>query len=246
MSNPAPTITLCLPYYRNPGMLSEHYRQWAAWPDEVKDRVEVVVVDDGSPAEHAIDVPRPEGLPALRIYRFPKDLRWGWPQARNLAAKKAQGEWLVLTDMDHAIEPEVLGKILAKPPRKDRLWTFHRVDVSDDGLKFEPRKVHFNSFLCTRALFSKIGGYDEVFGELYSGKDGEFRRRAQRLCQIVLLPDGWRLVRYHRHVIADASTRNCTRKDPADKKLAHALIRRLEADPQRKILTLVNKWERQL
>jgi hypothetical protein len=52
-------ITYAIPYYRNPAMLSEQYRIWAGYPEDLKEQIEIVLVDDGSP-EPAIDVPRPD------------------------------------------------------------------------------------------------------------------------------------------------------------------------------------------
>lgn len=240
-----PTITLCYPYYCNPLMLAEHYRQWAAWDDDLRERVEVVIFDDASPDRHALDVPRPDGLPDLRIYRILQDVRWGWPQARNGCAKKARGKWLILTDMDHAIEPEPLRNLLDHPPDPSVLWTFPRFDVGKGG-KLTKVKVHFNSFMVTRQLFGMIGGYDESFGDLYAGKDGEFRRRAERICDIGLLSEPARLIRYQRDIIEDAGTVGVVRKDKRDAKLAADLLRQLESDPERRIRFLDFEFVRQL
>src|SRR6218665_2501818 len=106
------SISLCMPYYMNPGMLAEHYRQWAAWPDAVKRRVEVVLVDDASPSGPALDVERPADLPAISIYRVAVDIPWHQDGARNLSAHVAAGRWLVLTDMDHMLRADDAVRLL--------------------------------------------------------------------------------------------------------------------------------------
>lgn len=243
-----PVLTLCYPYYDNPGMLREHYYQWAALPDLIKEQIEVVIFDDASPTVPAIDVLRLSDLPPLRIYRIHKNIRWGWHQARNGCAKKAQGRWLLMTDMDHGAEADTLGRILRDPPDPAALWTFRRFDLTEDGARsgLRPVKVHFNSFLLTRDLFGRIGGYDEALGEVYSGKDGEFRKRAAKLAPIRVLPEPMRLIRYQRDLVADASTVGMERKSKADSAKAQALIRKLEADPKRAIQFMTFKYSRQL
>src|SRR6185369_156528 len=93
-------LSLVIPYYENPGMLAVQYQTWANYPTDLKSRMEIVLIDDGSPTRPAIDVARPEELPPLRIFRVLKDLPWHQHGARNLGAHVAIGKWLLMTDMD--------------------------------------------------------------------------------------------------------------------------------------------------
>jgi len=202
-----PVLAFVLPYYRNPRMLAEQYRVWAAYPADAKAALEVVLVDDGSP-EHARDVPRPEGLPALRIYRVLQDIPWHQHGARNLGAQEATAPWLLLTDMDHVVPTATLVAVLAKLPAADaqRAYTFGRVDAphlrpTRDG--HGRLKPHVNSFLMPKAWFWRIGGYDEDC--VGYGTDSYFRARlkaAGPVEHLAHLP----LVRYPREVIPDASS----------------------------------------
>lgn len=198
------TLSLCLPYYRNPGMLAEQYRVWAGYPEAIKAQIDVVLVDDGSPVP-AVDVPRPGDLPSLRLYRVLVDLPWHQHGARNLAASEAQGPWLFLTDMDHVLPAKSLERLLPRLSG-DAVFTFERLDAPKLQRKVNARgerHPHVNTFAMTKARYWRVGGYDEDL--IGYGTDGYFRRR--------LFADGppvhcedVPIVRYPREVIADANT----------------------------------------
>jgi hypothetical protein len=206
------SLSFCLAYYRNPGMLAEQFRIWASYPDELKAQIEIIVGDDGSP-ERADAVPRPDGLPPLRIFRLkdapdPETPPWRQDAIRNRAAYMANGPWLFLTDMDHVLPAESLRKLLLLCERGDLAYTFHRLDAPDLKPKLDARgniHPHPNTFAMTKARYWRIGGYDEEFCGIY-GTDGWFRRRTLDSGSNVHLDDV-PIVRYSREVIPDASTR---------------------------------------
>ena len=88
-----------------------------------------------------------------------------------------------------------------------KVYRFSRVDAPD----MTPYKPHPNSWVFTRGMFNRIGGYDERLSGFY-GTDGEFGKRVERATAKVVLLDEV-LIRYPREVIADASTTTspCTR-----------------------------------
>lgn len=200
-------LSFGIPFYKNPGMLAEQFRVWAGYPEDLKAQIEVVLVDDGSP-QPAVDVPRPDGLPALRIYRVLEDRPWHQHAARNLAAKEAVGPWLLLTDMDHVLPDESLRSLLTvlSASSLEAVYTFFRRDAPDLVPTLNERgeyKPHVNTFALSKALYWKIGGYDEDC--VGYGTDSYFRKRLfaggehRHLSKICV-------VRYPREVIADAST----------------------------------------
>jgi len=203
-------LTLVLPYYENPGMLVEHQRVWAAYPDDLKARLHVIVVDDGSPTRHAREVVTETGVASFRLFRCLVDVRWNWIFCRNLAMAHAATEWALLTDIDHVMPGETLRSLTEQRLSSDRVYRLSRVDVP----ALTPYKPHPNTWLLTRVLFDRIGGYDERFSGFY-GSDFDFRDRAAAVATLVMLPD--RLIRYPREVIADASTTTYGRKEPQDR-----------------------------
>jgi hypothetical protein len=210
-------LTLVMPFYRNAGMLAEHYRWWAAYPAELKAQLAVIVVDDGSPlTECAVDVPRPDGLPALRIYRVHDDIPWHQHAARNLGADQAAEGWLLMTDIDHLVTADALRTLLAflATASPQGIWTFARV-TAPRGTPYHP---HPNSYVLTKATYWAAGGYEEALTGVY-GTDGEFRRKLWRLAGMAGVQHlrHIALVRYPREVIPDASTRTLERRTPVER-----------------------------
>lgn len=241
-------LTIAMPFYRNCSMLKLQYDGWAAWPEAIKQRVSLIIVDDGSP-EPAADVERPSGLPQLSIYRVSEDRPWHQHAARNLAAHVAQAGWMLLTDMDHVLSEEAARKLL-KNIKMDRLdpqaiYMLDRVEA-DTGLPTRAPngapKPHPNSFVVTRDLYWRIGGYDEEFRGY--GTDGMFKSRAFTVGRKDHLK-GIALQRYSRDIVPDASTTTMGRKEPEWRCDTRAVVARKAAEGRTdKILTLDFPWER--
>lgn len=238
-------LSLCYAYFQNPGMLAEQYRIWSLYPPELKAEIEIVIVDAGGDKDPdrkgAIHVTIPEGLPPLRIFRILEHERWNQDVARNLAADRAAAPWLLLTDMDHAVPCETLGYILDRPLSK-AIYTFQRVDAPHMQPKLKDGRPHPhpNSFLISKALYWKIGGYDERLVGYY-GTDGVFVARCRRWGTFRQLPVP--LVRYDRSVIPDASTTSLSRKgEENDRYRARYEAYRKSRD----VKTLTRLWEQLL
>lgn len=232
------SLTLVLPHFCNLSMLAEQQKVWADYPTELRSRLHVVIVDDCSPkgsrpGRKAVTV---KGLASLRIYRLSQKKRWNWLSCRNLGAKVATTDWLLLTDIDHVVPTSTLARLLDGPLSPTDAYRFRRVTAVrpwpyqvDECPIYKP---HNDSWLLAKTLFfdDRVGGYDERLSGCY-GTSGEFRDRVMAAAPHVLLPEV--LVRYPREVIADASTSPLvyTRKgDPINdddlsrRKTARALI----------------------
>jgi len=202
-------------FYKNGQMLAEQYRIWSAYPDELKAQMEIVLVEDGdsSVTEHAEDVPRPDGLPDLRIYRLlpvqgQPSPPWRQHGARNRGAYEAVGEWLFLTDMDHVLPADSLRALFAlfDGAMPSDVFTFHRLDAPHLTPTLNERgelKRHCNSFAMRRDHYWLVGGYDE--DAVGYGTDSYFRRRLWDKSTERHLA-GVPIIRYPRDVIPDAST----------------------------------------
>lgn len=214
----SPQITYVYPYYNNPLMLVEQQRIWSEYPAAVRAGIEVIVTDDCSPRAPARLFIRGSRNFQLRLYRILVDIRWNWIAAKNLGAFHAdENSWLLLTDIDHAVPPATILRLLKGVDsgewRRDRYYTFDRVDAPEGT----PYKIHPNSYFMHRSLFWKVGGYDEELSGFY-GTDGYYRSLLDRtvLGGGVHL-NGVNLVRYSREVIPDASTTDFQRKSHIDK-----------------------------
>lgn len=234
-------LTLVLPHYQNLGMFTEQQKIWSDYPDDLRARLHVVLVDDCSPKESrptrkAVSV---KGLASLKIYRLLEKKRWNWLACRNLGAKEASTDWLLLTDIDHVLPVETLRRILDGETDERKAYRFSRVDAPHPWpyalADCSPYKPHNDTWLLTQELFfdHRVGGYDERLSGCY-GTSGEFSDRLKATAPAtVLLPDP--MIRYPREIIPDASTHPSvyTRKgDPendaelARRKTERALIRR--------------------
>lgn len=209
-------LTLVLPYYDNPGMLRVQQAAWVDYAPTDRASLHVIIVDDASPRWPAQAVGTPAAaLASYRLYRIGVDVRWNWLACRNLGVTEASTDWVLLTDIDHVVPADTLHWVLHAPLDPETVYRFSRVTAPDDT----PYKPHPNSWLLTRALFDRIGGYDERFSGYY-GTDSEFRARATHTARAVhLLPHV--LVRYPREVVPDASTTTYGRKEPQDRMVRH-------------------------
>lgn len=207
-------LTLVMPYYRNAGMLREHYRRWLesmdhgqGWPESIR----IIIVDDCTPPEAGPveSVPVPIQLRrAVTAFRLDgEDRPWWQHAARNVGAYEAITGMLLLTDMDHYAGLPVLERCAKLA---DSCWyRFPRFNHRD----LSPKPPHPNSWLIHSATFWDMGGYDEDYCGHY-GTDSEFRQRGVgRLGPPLLLSLEHSLELYSRTDINEASTSTLPRKD---------------------------------
>lgn len=201
-------ITLILPYYNNPGMLAVHVSAWRGYAPDLKTALHVIVVDDCSaPNKAARAVIEDTGIASLRLYRTAVDVRWNWLFCRNLGAREATTDWLLLTDVDHVMPAATLRRLTAGGLDDGKVYRFSRMTVEAAGGEappvLTPYKPHADSFFMTKALYWRLGGYDERFSGFY-GSSSDIRHRMTAMgISIDLLPEA--LLRYPRETIADAS-----------------------------------------
>lgn len=247
-------VTLIIPYYRSPLMLEEQLKVVIWYP--VKFRT--VVVDDCSP-EPASEVfdrffkgrdqeARDYG-DLIKLYRIEDALEWNREGARNLGATVAETEWIMQIDTDHVL-PAVCAKRLLETEVSARHWywfTRYRVGQADetrrkdaipDEQKYGQIKPHLDSYLCTKAMYWKNGGYNEDYVGCLGG-GGPFLKRMRMVGgEPVLLPDNIRLEVHTRHSVPDASVRDLSR-DKAEFKR-----RRVKIGTEKPKNPLRFKWSR--
>lgn len=207
-------LEIIMPYYNSPGMLTSHLLAMGLFPDEIKKRLTLTIVDDGS-QKPALDVMKhfhgKIGL-KIKLFRILVDIPWNQHGARNLGADQAKDGWLFITDIDHTLPLRSIEYLFKYPADTRCFFTFARMSaVKDgDGVRYEPMvnengrpKPHPNTYLLTKDLYWKAGGYDEDFCGTYGG-DGPFRRLLDKVGQHKHF-DNIHIVRWPREVIPDAS-----------------------------------------
>ncbi len=174
----SPSFTVVVPTFGRPRELARCLSGLAA-QDYPLDRVEVVVVDDGSPVPAAKLASPPDG-PALTLLRT---AHHGPAAARNLGVARARGDVVAFTDDDCLPDPGWLralaAQLAADPGRAvagwpinalvgrpcaqasqflvDCLFAHHNADHDD------ARFLMSNDLAIPAGLFRGLGGFDERF-----------------------------------------------------------------------------------
>lgn len=204
-------FTLILPYYLNPNQLARQYAALAALPPEVKQHISLIVVDDGSPSTPATLPETNLGLAKVSLFRVEVDVRWNWLTCRNIGVHHAKTEWVLLTDIDLELPEVTARRIIEQKIRPENVYRFGRLTAPE----MTPYKPHPNSWLMTRKMFDRIGGYDERFSGFY-GTDGEFRDRVKKNASKIIILEDYPLIRVPRELVPDASTTTYGRKEKQD------------------------------
>lgn len=90
-------------------------------------------------------------VPAIKLVRVPGRVEFNASVARNLGAAAADAPWICFVDADVAISPEFADAV--RPTLT--AGCFYRVPSPDGGLG--------GTFVCARADFERVGGYDETY-----------------------------------------------------------------------------------
>jgi GT2 family glycosyltransferase len=200
----APTVSVIIAHYRQPEQLARllHALGRQVFP---ADRVEIIVVDDGSPEPPVV----PNGVRLL----VQADAGFRLAAARNLGAAAARHEILVFLDADTTPEPEYLRQItrlpalafdsvtvgrrkhadlalvpttspieIAGPSREldDPSWLVEAYRQSRNLLDLNCRSYRYligAVLSCSRRFFAETGGFDDSFDQ-YGGEDWEWGYRA--------------------------------------------------------------------
>ncbi len=206
-------FTFVYPYYENPEMFKIQQRTWASYPEEIRKNLQVIVTDDCSPNNHIIHhILTGLGF-EMEVYRLMRKIRWNWLACKNLGALKARNPWLLVTDMDHLVSPEMAVNLFERIKVNERtIYVPSRVNYPH----FEPYKPHPNSYVMTKKIFWQVGGYDEDFSGHY-GTDGLYRGRCKQNAPVKQLgPEQFYLIQYGRDEVLDASTNDLKRKEDRD------------------------------
>ena len=198
-----PTVTVVVAHYEQPDDLARTLRALRRQTHPA-DRLEIVVVDDGSRTAPEV----PAGVTLLRQ----EDRGFRLAAARNLGASAATGDVLCFLDADCAPEPAFVSTMARLPSLRPDVVTVGRrrhadltgtpvdlplEDLPADRVLDEPawlrdayrrsrnlldadarsyRHVIGAVIGCSRAFFAETGGFDESF-TAYGGEDWEWAWR---------------------------------------------------------------------
>lgn len=165
---------------------------------DLPDDVEIIYVDDGSDPPHVY----PDDPPANFRFVVTNDFRpWTWALARNRGAKEAEGENLLMADLDYIIPKTVIET--ARGFTGDYMGFQREFGVLDENGKFTqdhdvltayglPKEritargtripPHPNDFIIRRQLFLDMRGYrEDLIGKQYpQGEDNAWKQKRKQ------------------------------------------------------------------
>ncbi|MET0829614.1 MAG: glycosyltransferase, partial [Microbacterium sp.] len=199
-----PMVSVIVAHYRQPEQLARTLHALRR-QDHPRDRMEVIVADDGSP-----DVPvMPDGVRLVRQ----DDAGFRLAAVRNLGAGAAVGDLLVFLDADTTPEPAYVRELTrlpalapdsvtvgwrrharlaglgptedverVAPPRalREPTWLTDAYLASRNLLDADDRSYRYvigAVLACSRRMFEEVGGFDDSF-TAYGGEDWEWTYRA--------------------------------------------------------------------
>jgi len=241
-------ISLIVPYYRQPQMLRLQLANWHSFHPSVRERMRLIIVDDGSP-EPALDIV--QHFPGVSLYRILTDIPWNRGGARNLGSQVATTPWLLHVDTDHILPADQADTLMDADVNTSHWYRFQRwrfgaaddtrkKDACDPAATFAEIKPHGDSYLCTRRLYWTVGGYDEDYSGCLGGGT-PFLEQMEATAPVEVLPV--RLHVYTRSVCPDASISTLSR-DTSEYKLRRKMKRATGNTKARNPLRF--KWEKLL
>ena len=172
-------ITIYFPYYNQPEALKFNLDYYSSLDEELKNKFNILVVDDGSQREQAFHVVKTyEDVLNLSLYKIHVDIPWNMGAANNIAFKDAETEWIVRTDIDWFCKEQKLRKVLNMQFEDGTVYFFRGLRVKDKP-PFDVTEGcnHLqNVYILNKKKYWETGGYNEYLCGNY-GDDFEFRPR---------------------------------------------------------------------
>tara|TARA_R110002096_G_scaffold173997_13_gene349656 strand:- start:1238 stop:1918 length:681 start_codon:yes stop_codon:yes gene_type:complete len=176
-------LTLIYTYYNQTEMLQRQLENWASYPEELKQQIRIMLVDDCSKTPVSELVGEPDFH--LEIYRVMEDMYCNIGGARNLGTKVCETEWMFHSDMDHILPPSEAEKVVALAEKNERkIYKFQRIDPESGKTK-----IHPGTMLLTRKVYWEVGGCDEDFVGNYGQTDIHFFYRADPVVETEMRED---------------------------------------------------------
>lgn len=168
-------LTLIQTYYNEPEDLQRCIDQW----NHITSDIEIILVDDGSiklPAADVIAKNKIRDNISFSLYRVTEDIGFNSHGCRNLAAKVAEGDWLLFIDIDHTINPGDVDKLVNDTVLESYSWYKLNTYYRDPAKK----SLTLNQYVVDPTLYWDAGGYNESYVRFHMG-DREFLQKLEDL-----------------------------------------------------------------
>ena len=169
-------LTIYFPYYNRPDYLQKQLENYSKMSPEIKDKITLFIVDDGSMKSPAVDVIKNfKGKLHIILYRINIDIPWNAAEANNLAFSKVQTDYVFRTDIDIMFLEDDLNKLFNIDLKKGIFYTFNRRHPDCKKSIGSPPNI----YLIHKDDYWKTNGYNEYFSGSY-GDDIEFLPRLNK------------------------------------------------------------------
>lgn len=205
-------ITVIIPYYESPKMIEKQLEVVSSYPKEY----EIVVIDDCS-KKYPL-----KKYSGIKSYRIDTDIAWNREGVRNLGAKVASNNTIIQIDTDHILPVKCAEELLNTKLdlkywyrfprfRRGKADSTRKKDALPDNQEYGSIKPHIDSYLCSKSLYWKVGGYNEDYSGCLGGGGPFLKRMGMIAGPPKLLPENIYLEVYTKHVIRDSSVSNLSR-----------------------------------
>lgn len=238
------SYTFIYPYFENPMMLDVQVRNWNRYSEDLRSRVRIILIDDGSRRNPAERIFRRCQL-QKELYRISTNIPWNQHGARNLGAavapvRECLDPWMLMCDIDMMMTGEMAARLLARVHSSQCHYTFERSYPNQPHLN----RYHVNMFSVRHSVYWQVGGYDEDYCGLYGG-DVPFLQQLRSLSPRVHLEDVVLLAHLPCDV-ADANTQDFSRTGEFRTSYLKVLKRKQLMGQERARDPLRFAWERVL
>jgi glycosyltransferase involved in cell wall biosynthesis len=156
-------ISLVAPYYETKQMLEKQLETWHSYPKELRQQLEFIIVDDGSPDNPAVIDACDLNLILARVQ---VNIPWNHPGSQNLGASLATSKWLWSGGIDHVFTEDNMIRLLSLDRSNYKVNYKIPRRASDGTITY-----HWEINYLSRETFWSIGGYDEDFAGTWGADD---------------------------------------------------------------------------
>lgn len=165
-------MTIGFAYYDQPKMVEKWESMLDGYPDQLRDRLRIVICDDASPQHPLKEFRKGDNHLHVEIWRITKDVPWNQMGARNVIMQHT-AEWACLLDPDHIPPWTLATKMVEGMETLDlkRYYLFNRVYArSGEKMGTGP-----NLYMVHATAYWRAGGMDEQFAGHKGWSDITFR-----------------------------------------------------------------------
>jgi len=181
-------ITICLAMYNQDKMvLEEHLKRWNNYPEEIKCKFSILLVDDGCkiPVETYLKDMDYKNLD-LKLLRVHEDMFCNIAGVRNLGAKVCKTPWMVILDADTIINTQLAKNMIhlaEKNINSKNAYTFNRIVIGNPKHK-KNNTPHPAVCLIRVEDYWDIGGCEEDLVGNYGYTDPSFWHKAETFTKV--------------------------------------------------------------